>query len=79
MIDFDSSRITVMFGPTETIKTFNISIVDDSMVESQESFTLSIQLSRTTVRLGVERGNPSIAEVIINNDDGKVDLYTCNV
>ena len=79
MIDFDSSRITVMFGPTETIKTFNISIVDDSIVESQENFTLSIQLSRTTVRLGVERGNPSIAEVIINNDDGKVDLYTCNV
>ena len=75
MVDFDSVRRTVIFGPADTIKTLNISIVDDSIVESQENFTLIIQLSRATVRLGVERGNPSQATVIINDDDSKMQLY----
>jgi len=72
MVDFDSTRTTVMFGPTEIIKTFNISIVDDSIVESQENFTLSIQLSRAAVRLGVERGTPSLATVAISDNDSKL-------
>ena len=74
-MDFDSARSTVMFGPTDTIKTLNISIVDDSIVESQENFTLMIQLSRATARLGVERGSPSEATVVITDDDSKICLY----
>ena len=75
MVDFDSARTIVLFGPTETFKTFNVSIVDDPIVESQENFTLSIQLSRTTVRLGVERGIPSEAAVLVNDDDGNMLTY----
>jgi len=71
MVDFDSTRSTVVFGPTDTIKTFNITIVDDSITESLENFTLVILRSRENVRLGVERGSPSEATVIINDDDGK--------
>jgi len=72
MVDFDSARSTVMFGPSDIIKTLNISIADDSIVESQENFTLMIQLGRAAVRLGVERGSPSEATVTINNDDSKI-------
>ena len=68
-LDFDSTRKTVTFGPGDTLRFLDIFINNDAEVELEENFTLSIQLSRVTVRIGVELGDPSETVVVINDDD----------
>lgn len=68
-LDFDSTRRTVTFGPSDVHILFNVSIINDAVLELEENFTLSIQLSRAQVRIGVELGDPSETVVVINDDD----------
>ena len=68
-VDFDSTRKIVTFGPDDTLSFFDVFINNDAEVELEENFTLSIQLSRVTVRIGVELGDPSETVVVINDDD----------
>ena len=67
-------RKTVIFGPDDTLTFLDIFINNDAELELEENFTLSIQLSRVTVRIGVGLGDPSEAVVVINDDD----KGTCN-
>jgi len=72
-------RNIVIFGPNDTLRFLNISINDDTETESEENFTLSIQLGRAAVRIGVRLGDPSETVVIINDDDeGKAQVVMYN-
>ncbi len=63
--DFNNTSITLVFGAGETTKTVTVPILDDSIVESNE--TLTLQLAPITV--GVLVGAQSTASVtIIDND-----------
>ena len=59
----------MIFGPNDTLSFLDIFITNDAELELEENFTLSIQLSRVTVRLGVELGDPSKTVVVIIDDD----------
>ena len=75
-LDFNSTRSSVTFGPTDTLGFLNISITDDTEVELQENFTLRIALRRAEVRLGIRVGKPSETTIIINDDDeGKLQVF----
>ena len=59
----------MIFGPNDTLSFLDISITNDAELELEENFTLRIQLSRVTVRIGVELGDPSETVVVIIDDD----------
>lgn len=59
----------MIFGPDDTRSFLDIFINNDAELELEENFTLSIQLSRVTVRIGVQLGDPSETVVVINDDD----------
>jgi len=66
--DYEMAVGTLTFAPGETSKTFSVLIVDDKLVEGNE--TLALTLSNAT-GTGVSLGNPNTAEVtIIDNDSG---------
>ena len=69
VLDFDSTRRTVVFGPADTHRLLNVSINNEAEIESEENFTLLIQLGRAAVRIGVQLGDPSETIVVIYDDD----------
>ena len=52
---------------------FNISILDDDLLEDNENFTLTINID--SLPDGITTGNPSKVTVIIRNDDSKYTQY----
>ncbi|MEO6033813.1 MAG: Calx-beta domain-containing protein, partial [Verrucomicrobiota bacterium] len=65
--DFIGTNVTLVFLPGETAKAIVIPIIDDVLVEGNESFTVRL----TNPATGVALGNPAIATVtIIDNDAG---------
>ena len=69
-MDYDSGPYTVTFPAGQTTATFNISINDDTILEGNENFMLTI--NETSLPTGVTRGTPSEATVTIVEDDGKL-------
>ena len=62
-----------MFPVGMTTASFNISIFDDSDVESNENFMLTI--NSTALSDGFSAGNPNVATVTIRDNDGKLIVY----
>jgi hypothetical protein len=62
--DYGSAAGTVRFGPGETTKSFTIPIVNDGLVEGNETF--SIALSAPS---GMTLASPQLATVTINDND----------
>jgi len=68
-VDYNSRRYRVKFSAGVTSVTFDVSIIDDSILEGNENFMLTIdQLSLPSY---VNRGNPGEATVTIVDNDGK--------
>jgi YD repeat-containing protein len=64
--DYASTSGTLTFTTAQTVKTVNVTTVNDSAVESPETFTMS--LSAPTG--GATLGSPSSATATINDNDG---------
>ena len=56
-----------------TTASFNISIFDDILDESNENFMLNI--NSTALPIGFFAGNPNVATVTIRDNDGKLIRY----
>ena len=65
-----SGPYNVTFPANATCATFNISIVDDTIYEPNETFMLAINSS--TLPTNVSLGYPSQATVTMVDDDGKL-------
>ena len=68
-MDYTSGPYTVTFPAGQTTATFNIPINDDSVLDGNEDFMLTID--ETSLPTGVTRGSPGKATVTIMDDDGK--------
>ena len=69
-IDYDSGQYTVTFPDGKTRVPFDITINDDSILEGNEDFVVTI--IPDTLPDGVTRGNPFRATVTIVDDDRKL-------
>ena len=69
-MDYTSGPYSVTFPAGITNVTFNIQIINDNMVENNETFTLAIDSS--SLPTGIMVDSPRQATVTIINDDGKV-------
>ena len=65
--DYNSKSYSVTFPAGMTSVLFDIQIIDDSIVESNETFILNI--INSSLPSGITASNPSQATVIIRNDD----------
>jgi len=65
-VDYNSGQYIITFRAGETSVMFNVSIIDDNILESDEDFTLVIR-SRSLLTLG----KTNRATVIIADNDGK--------
>ena len=62
--DYTNTSGDLTFGPTVTSRTFTVPIIDDSLVEGNETFTVKL-----TVPTGATLGSPSTATVTIADND----------
>ena len=60
---------TITFSPGSTNASFDIAIIDDSVLESEESFTLTIDPSSLPSRVTAGAFNSS--RITIMDDEGK--------
>ena len=60
---------TITFSPGSTTASFDIAIIDDSVLENEESFTLTIDPSSLPSRVTAGASNSS--RVTIMDDEGK--------
>ncbi len=63
--DYTAASGTLTFGPLETTKTFSIPIAEDSTVEGDETFNITLS---NPVNGGFDRINPSQVATIIDNE-----------
>ncbi len=63
--DYSSTNGTLTFLDGETVKTFSVAIADDTFVEGNETFTVTLTNPSTGARLG----SPSTATVTITDND----------
>ena len=68
--DYYPGPYNVTFPAGETTMSFNVSVIDDNIVERNEIFTLSID--NNALPRGVVRLTPHSVSVIIENDDSKL-------
>jgi len=68
-VDYTSGPYPVLFPAGETSVTFDVPITDDSLLEGNENFMLTID--QPSLPTGVTRGDPSEATVTIVDNDGK--------
>ena len=66
--------IELTFAPTDNVEIVNISITDDTRLESTESFYVSLTLSPTD-QVGLQIGNPARATITITDDDSEHNLH----
>lgn len=70
------ARRDLTFGPTQSTISVTIKIIDDGIVESPESFNVSLETSHPRVQF-----SRRTATVIINDDDSKFSvsaMYYCS-
>ena len=69
--DYDSGPYRVKFNPGMTEVALDVSIVDDNVLEGNENFNLTVNISSLPSRVNV--GDPGQATVtIVDDDDGNV-------
>ena len=69
-VDYVSGPYTVKFPAGVTKGSFNVDIIDDGILENNETFELSINSS--TLPSSVNINNPSKLTVTIVDNDGKL-------
>ena len=67
--DYDDSVVEIIFQPNDTVVCVDIPIIDDSVLEQNETFI--VNLVRPIVSSGVEIGNMNKSFLTIQNDDSK--------
>ena len=77
--DYQPVQHQLEFHLGETRKEFNVTIVDDNVIEDMESFQLSLSITDDIISKGVQLGPNAAANVTIMDNDGELDLYTCQV
>jgi len=77
-IDFDSSTTEAVFLRRATGRNVFIPIIDDSISEPLENFSLAIELDPQFSSMGVMIGNRAVATGFIIDDDEGIDSV-CNV
>ena len=70
-MDYDSGPYTITFAVGVTAVSFSISITDDSIVEGNERFYLTVDPSSLRDDTNVDVGSIFQATVIIEEDDCK--------
>ena len=74
-MDYDSGPYPITINAGQTNATFDVTINDDNILESNENFTLTINSS--SLPTGVTHGDPGQATVTIMDNDRKLLLsYT---
>ena len=68
-MDYNSGPYLVPFPAGVTSVTFDVPITDDSILEGNENFMLTIDQS--SLPTGVNRGDPGSATVTVVDNDGK--------
>ena len=71
-MDYTSGPYTVTIPAGQTTATFNVPITDDTILEGDENFMLTID--GTSLPDGVAPGNPDEATVTIVDNDRKLFL-----
>jgi len=68
-VDYGSGPYDVIIPAGDTSFTFDVTIIDDDILENDEDFNLTIVPG--TLPNGVTSGDPGRSTVTIINDDGK--------
>ena len=74
--DYTAGDYPVIFQAGFTKENFSIPIVDDDIVELDETFFLTLVIPQSAQDIGVMRGDPFMATVTIINDDGECSVTT---
>ena len=59
------------FDFEETLKSFPVNIIDDSLYENTENFFLDLEIPPEAVLEGVFKGSPDSTKIEIANNDSK--------
>ena len=74
--DFESEQFELDFAAGQTRAEFNITIIDDNLVETAESFQLLLSIPDELISKGVQVGPNAEATVAIMDNDGElVEVY----
>ena len=76
--DYTGKDFFVMFPPGSTKESFTISIVNDDVFESQEMFSLTLEIPQPALNIGVMRGVSFMANVTIINDECESTAFAVN-
>ena len=74
--DYTAGDYPVIFPAGSTKENFSIPIVDDDIVELDETFFLTLVIPQPAQDIGVMRADPYMATVTIINDDGECSVAT---
>ena len=69
--DYNGREFPFSFPAGSTKESFSISIVDDVIFETDETFFLTLEIPQQAQDTGVMRGDPYVATVTIINDEGE--------
>ena len=72
--DYTTVSMELTFNSGDTTQTVMIPIVGDNVVESTESFSVSLTTGDSAVNL-----NPQTTTVTIQDDDSKISLQICTL
>ena len=70
--DFVSQQFQLNFPAGETRADFNVTILDDNVIENMESFLLLLSIPNNLTSKGVQVGPNSAATVTIMDNDGEL-------
>ena len=74
--DYLGTEFQVPFPEGVTKATFSIPIVDDSVFEPDEYFSIELEIPQAAQDIGVMKGNSFMANVTITNDECEFSLLT---
>ena len=75
--DYQSVQVQLDFPASQTRAEYNITIVDDNVIEDEESFQLLLFIPEVLTSIGVQYGPNTAATVTIMEDNGElVELCT---
>lgn len=72
--DYRGGPFSLYFPPEENTISFNVTIIDDNVIEFREDFSLVLGIPDTAAAIGVVLGSPDTASVNIVDDDSE---YVC--
>ena len=74
--DYTGGAYSVIFPAGSTKESFSISITDDDIFETDETFFLTLVIPQPAQDIGVMRGDPFMATVTIINDERECSVAT---